>query len=309
MIKDNSADFCDHCKAPVVVNDLKGLIVCTGCGVIKEDRFVNQSSEYRYFNDDSSGKSDPRRVGNSVNIFMDSQIDLIEIADYGKSNYMTYAVQSQSDKAYTRAIKLIKRYCELLDLPQLQRPAEEYYFEVKDHKEIKGKRMETLIAAIIFLAGKRTRVYLQMQSLEPIADAPYKKILKACNVIVKLIPKIIERSYEYVKQFGQRLKLPRDVVVELEKICKEVETKDTFKMKQPKYRTIAAAVLYFYSILKPELNLSLNQIKEASGVASDNTIKKYFSSLMDNKDVILKNAFKEDKANPSGDPARSVTGK
>ena len=65
--------------------------VCTNCGLLKEDRFVNQSSEYRYFNDDSSGKSDPRRVGNNVNLYMDSQIDLIEI-DNGKNNYMTYAV-------------------------------------------------------------------------------------------------------------------------------------------------------------------------------------------------------------------------
>jgi len=291
MIKNAASDVCDSCRAPLVVNDLKGFIVCTSCGVINEDRFVNQSSEYRYFNDDSSGKSDPRRVGNSVNIFMDSQIDLIEIGDYAKSNYMTYSLQSTSDKAYTRGLKLIKKYCDFLDLPLLQKPAEEIFFEVKDKKEIHGKRMETLIAAVIFLASRRMRVYIQMQSLEPIADVSHKKILKACNVIVKLIPKIQERSYEYVKLFGQRLKLPRDTVIELEKICKEVETKDTFKMKQPKYRTIAAAVLYFYSVLKPELNLTLNAIKEASGVASDNTIKKYFSPLMESKDIILKNAL------------------
>ena len=91
FMRDSRSDLCDLCNSQVVVNDKLGNLVCTNCGLLKEDRFVNQSSEYRYFNDDSSGKSDPRRVGNNVNLYMDSQIDLIEI-DNGKNNYMTYAV-------------------------------------------------------------------------------------------------------------------------------------------------------------------------------------------------------------------------
>lgn len=294
MFKDADSNVCDYCRSPVVANDLKGALTCTSCGIIKEDRYVNQSSEYRYFNDDSSGRSDPRRVGNPVNYFMDSQIDLIEIGDYGKKNYMTYSLQSNSDKAYTRAIKLIKKYCDLLDLSHLQKPAEEIYFEVKDKKEIKGKRMETMIAAIVFLAGKKARSFIKIHSLEPIADVHHKKILKACNVIYNLIPKITEKPHEYVKQFSARLSLQHDNISELEKICKEIENWDIFDKKQPKHRTIAAAVLYFYSQIHPELNLSLQQIKDASGIQTDNTIKKYYTHLIEKKDILLKKALRDD---------------
>ncbi len=297
MIRNFNSDTCDLCNSPTTVNDLKGIVVCSHCGVIKEDRFVNQSSEYRYFNDDSSGRADPRRVGNSVNLHMDSQIDLVEI-DNGRNNYMTYAVQSNADKTYTRAIKLIKKYCGLLDLERLQKPAEEIYFEIKDKPEIKGKRLETVIAAVIYLAGKRTRVYIHMTTLEPVADVSHKKIMKACNVIMKLIPRINERSHEYVKQFSAKLKIPREVVIELEKICQEIERWDIFEKRLPKHRTIAAAVLYFYATtVKPELNLSLQDIKIASNVSADNTIKKYVSYIMEKKDILLSKALGDDYDN------------
>lgn len=294
MLVDEDSNTCDYCRSPLIVNDLKGAIVCTSCGVMKEERFVHQSSEYRCFSDDSSGRSDPRRVGNPVNLAMDCQIDLIDISDgrFYKRQHHAYNLQSNSDKAYLVAVKTIKKFCELLDLPILIKPAEEIYFEVKDRKEIKGKRMDTVIAAIIFLAGKKVRTYIKVQSLENIAGSPHKKILKACNVIYNLIPKIVERSHEYVKQIGARLQLPRDRINELEKICKEIENWDIFESKQPKHRTIAASVVYFYSMLHPEMNLTLAQIKDASGVQTDNTIKKYYQHLIDKKDMLLKRAFR-----------------
>lgn len=297
MFEDKRSDICQHCQSPVVVNDQRGIIVCTRCGVIKEDRFVNQSSEYRYFNDDSSGRSDPRRVGNSVNRFMDAQIDLVEIADFGRNNYMNYSLQSNADKAYTRALKIIKRFCNLLDLPMLQKPAEEIYFEIREHPDIKGKRMETLIAAVIFIAAKRKRAFIQMQSLEPIADVSHKKILTACNVVLKIIPKIVEKSEDYIKQFCAKLKINKEKVARMERICRFIENYDIFDKRLPKNRTLAAAVIYFCSQVENEhfkLDCTLNEIREASGVQSDNTIRKYFSSLIEKKERILKEVMKDE---------------
>ena len=52
---------------------------------------------------------------------------------------------------YTRAIKLIKRYCDLLDVrDNIIRQVEEIYYEIQDKQELKGKRLEVVIAACIF---------------------------------------------------------------------------------------------------------------------------------------------------------------
>ena len=295
MIKNEDTGFYGLYKVPVVVNDFKRFTECISCDDDAGDQYIKQANQC-YYSENNTGKTNPRGVDNAADTFKDSKINVIVISDCEKSNEEDDAVQSKPDKTYTRAIKLIDRYCQLLELPQLQKPAEAYFFEVKDHTAVKGKRIDVLVAAIICVAGKKSKVKLKlkMQSLAFLTKIAYKTIIKAYLLIMNLIPKIINSSDDYVELLGSRLKLPRDTVMELEKICKVVETKDTFCKKQPQSRTIAAAVLYFYSHIKPELNLTLSQIKEASEVSSENTIKKYFSLLMSNREAILKSSLKEE---------------
>jgi len=91
---------CSRCGENVVTDHKRGRILCTSCGLIKEDRFIDMSSEYRYFIENTSLRNDPRRVGNIVNTHLDSQIDLIEI-DEGKRRiirivpYLFHAEQSR----------------------------------------------------------------------------------------------------------------------------------------------------------------------------------------------------------------------
>lgn len=57
----------------------------------------------------------------------------------------------------------------------------------------------------------------------------------------------------------------------------------------PKPRTIAAAVIYFYlSKLDPKFKKPLNEIKDAAGICTDNTVKKYFKDLEEKKEHINK---------------------
>lgn len=149
---------------------------------------------------------------------MDSQIDLIEIDDGGNTkfkknrNYGTFSLQSNLDKNYIRAMKLIKRYCQLLDIhDNVQATAEDIYLTVQDKKEIKGKRLETLIGGVMYLACRKCKVNVTASSFEAVTDSDTKKILKACKVIYKFIPPILVESSEYVRQFSIKLELPKEV--------------------------------------------------------------------------------------------------
>jgi transcription initiation factor TFIIIB Brf1 subunit/transcription initiation factor TFIIB len=299
MIRDDTADTCSKCRSPIVYNDLKGILVCTKCGELKEDRIVSLTSEYRYFNDDTSGKSDPRRVGNPVNMHMDSQIDLVEIDNYanGKKHHSTYATQSNADKNYTRAIKFIKKYCDLLDLPNLQKPSEEIYFEVKDSQEIKGKRLEATIAAIIFLAGRQKQIYVSLKSFENIADAPEKTLVKACNIICKLIPRIVVKASDLVKRYSTNFQIPRPDIEILAKMCDAIDEFNVFDGQRPKDGSIAASVFYYYSMGKPSPHLSLTKIKEVTGVNSDSLIRKYADHLLSKNlmDIVTKNQVQDSR--------------
>lgn len=149
MLSTKNLNLCSACNSHVVYDHRRGQIKCIICGLLKEDRFIDQTSEYRCFaeaNDD--GKTDPRRVGAAVNIGMDSQIDLIEIKDgptfKGRQSYLTYSLQSNMDRTYNRAVRCIKKFCSILDLKEnVLRQSEDIFSEIQDKKGIKGKRLDT----------------------------------------------------------------------------------------------------------------------------------------------------------------------
>lgn len=61
------------------------------------------------------------------------------------------------------------------------------------------------------------------------ADVTSKQIMKASKIITKYIPSIETHSYEYNKQFANKLKLSREISEKMQLICKEIENWDIFK--------------------------------------------------------------------------------
>ena len=176
--------------------------------------------------------------------------------------------------------------------------------------------METIIAAIVYLSCKKAKIDLQPYSFEAVSDASAKQILKACKVIYKFIPSITTRSYELNKQFSKKLNLPREITAKMELVCKEIENWDVFNSQLPWPRTIAASVMYLFSRKYPlEVNVSLQQIKEASGISSDHTIKKYYNTLSEKFKVLINRAYNREDAKkvlnfkkPGGSPASILPG-
>ena len=206
---------------------------------------------------------------------------------------------------YTRAIKLIKRYCDLLDLRNdIVRQVEEIYYEVQDKKELKGKRLENIIAACIYLACKRSMVNIHPTALEPLVDVNQAKILKTSKVILKFIPMITIHASEYISLFCSKLQVSNEHTQEMVKLCKEIESFDFFDMQLPKPRTIAAAVIYYYlSRQDAKYRKSLQEIKDVAGILTDNTIKKYVNIMQEKQAFFTRVAEKDLIETPAIVPA------
>lgn len=138
---------------------------------------------------------------------------------------------------------------------------------------------------------------MQPHSFEALADVNGKQILKASKIIMRHIPPIEIHSYEYNKQFANKLKLSREVSEKMQLICKVIENWDIFNGHLPRPRTIAVAVIYLFSRKYPtEVPCDLNQIKTAGGISTDNTIKKYVQMLEDRFDFLVEKAASREDA-------------
>jgi transcription initiation factor TFIIB len=190
---------------------------------------------------------------------------------------------------YTRAIKLIKRYCDVLDLrDNIIRQVEEIYYEIQDKQELKGKRLEVVIAACIYLACKQNLVNIHPTSLEPLADVSQAKILKMSKIILKFIPIVTIHASEYIQLFCSKLQVSNEHTQDMIAKCKKIESFDFFNKQLPKPRTIAAALIYFYlSEQDPKCRKSLQEIKDVAGILTDNTIKKYYYMMQERRSLIF----------------------
>lgn len=54
MIHKSDVNTCNRCGELVVTDHKRGRILCDHCGLIKEARFIDLNSEYRYFTENAS---------------------------------------------------------------------------------------------------------------------------------------------------------------------------------------------------------------------------------------------------------------
>lgn len=163
------------------------------------------------------------------------------------------------------------------------------YYEIQDKKDLKGKRLEIVIAGCIYLACKRNKIPIHTSDLEPLANVPQTKISKIINVILKFIPTIMVHAFEYIPQFCAKVLIPNEHTKQMIKMCTLIEKYDFFDMQLPKPKTIAAAVMYYYlQTIDPKHRKSLSEIKDVAGIKTDHTIKKYVQIIEEKKSYFVK---------------------
>lgn len=288
MIQNLNQESCGACSSPLYLQDKHGHRVCKACGMVSESRIVDLSAEYRCFKEDDRS-SNPIRVGNRVNLEMSRQIDLIMLDDNKnpRAKWHFRGTMSSEDSYFVRGTAIIKKYCALLDLQSLQRPSIDLLTEIKDEATIRGKRLETTMAAVVFLAGRRTLNLIDLKSFINIADTSLAKLLKACSMIVKLIPRIVVKPFDLIKKCAQSFGLGPKELSLVEKLCSQIDEVDVLDGRLPKNTTIAASVLYFFSLHHPSFKMSLAEIKEKLGVENDSLIRSYVTSISTKKDLLL----------------------
>lgn len=289
MIENPNLNDCGLCGSPLYLNDKQGYMVCKGCGLVTESRIVDQTAEYRVFKEDQ-GENNPTRVGRQVDIHLTRQIELITIDDKKKYPYSKHfgSQTSPEDAYYIKAMIYIRKYCLLLDSSALVGPSIDLLNEIKDEPSIRGKRIQTTVAAVVYLAGRRTMNLIDLKSFINIADTTFPKLLKACGTILKLIPRIIVRPFDIIKKYSIQIGLEAKDLSSLEKLCSQIEESDVLDGRLPKNNTIAASVLYFYSLHHPNLKLSFTEIKDLLSVESDSLIRSYVASISSKKDQLAK---------------------
>lgn len=179
--------ICRDCREdpPDLYEDhASGDLVCANCGLVLQQRSIDQSSEWRTFSNDDQGNDDPSRVGDGPNALLNGgQLSTnIAFGDGGLRSKELHRAANKANldkgnKALMAAYKQIGSLCDSWQLPNsVSDTAKHIYKDAEDSKLFKGKSQDALIAGCIFLACRRNNVARSFREVMDLTKVSKKEI-------------------------------------------------------------------------------------------------------------------------------------
>ncbi|KAH9386141.1 transcription initiation factor TFIIB [Nematocida major] len=289
--KKTQRDKCPDCKEEEnIIEDYKnGYNVCRACGCIVGPRIIDERSEWRTFTD--SGDN-PSRVGGPNNPFLDSeQLDTLISPGVGLSSYNLAKTQMKSslrgpERALINGLNLISAFCERKNLSKTISDAAKYVFKtVEEKKVLKGKNLEGVSAACIYIACRKAGFVRTFKEVSILTAVPKKEIGRCYKAIFPYIEKLgVVSTEDIVARFCSDLTLGIDVQKVAVVISRKASSIGCIAGKSPD--SIAAAIIYLLTYLFPNQRSIQKDIQIVTNV-TDVTIKNTYKELLPYKHEII----------------------
>jgi len=310
--------ICPECRDPnpnIVEEFGSGDLVCGNCGLVLGDRIVDTRSEWRTFANDEG--DDPSRVGAASDPLMEGieQLDtVISFRDGGSGiarelqRAASRSQGSRSERNILVAFRDISNWCDQFSLPKtISDIAKQLYKRSDEEKLLRGKPLDAVIAACIFIACRQAhvpRTFREICNLTHVSKKVLGQCYKALEQAFNLAPGANSHSHpsatpttgpeNLLVRYCNHLDLPANV----QSICSDIiiaaRKHGIADGRSPV--SIAGGAIYFTCHLLGKVK-SVRDISTVAGV-SEGTIKLVYRLYYAQKEKLVKQEWIDDgKAN------------
>ncbi|EJD01543.1 cyclin-like protein [Fomitiporia mediterranea MF3/22] len=304
---------CPECRDPnpnIIEEFGSGDLVCGTCGLILGDRVVDTRSEWRTFANDEG--DDPSRVGAAIDPLMEGMEQMDTVISYkdggsGVARELQRAASrsqnTRSERNMLQAFRDISSWCDQFSLPKtISDIAKQLYKRADEEKLLRGKSLDAVIAACIFIACRQAHVPRTFREMCTLTHVPkktlgqcYKTLEKAFNLAAAGSNNTTQNSrpdpaatttnpQDLLARYCNHLGLPhlvQSTASEIISIGKEHAFTDG---RSP--ISIASGSIYFTTQLLG-VPMTMKDLCENAGV-SESTVKLVFKIYCENRDVVVK---------------------
>ena len=185
----NLLSTCINCKSDTLFSDvINGTIVCTSCGLVNENNYIDESAEWNFNSDDASQGKDPSRCGCPTNPFFEKSSMSTFIGGKGKTNWLLRRIHQQQSMDYVERARWhvfenINRIADANSLPSIvTNQVKLYYKELSEKKLSRGGVRQGLIACCFLYACKICNVPRSVKEIAHICDIDTAKINNATKI-------------------------------------------------------------------------------------------------------------------------------
>lgn len=293
--------ICPNCGALNSLVMIEGRKVCRECGIVLEEHTIDWGPEWRFLD---PGLESRARTGSALKpskpaYGLTSHIDWSGKDSSGTSlmghqfrttqaiRRMHLKITSSLDRRFSDVINCVERYVSGLKLPGSIRDTAALLFRrYSKGRTLRGKTIDGVAAALVYLACRIHRETVTMQEVLEISGVSKKDFNKAFNEIVSILKKEYSlgnrktASSHFVDKIVYKLKMSNKtkmlVILTAKKLLKEFEKSGFASGKGP--QGLAAGAVYAACIIN-NVHITQKDIADAAGV-TEVTVRNRYKDLI-----------------------------
>ncbi len=287
---------CPECgSVDLTYDDQKGEIICNECGLIVEEKIVDSGQDVggQFDKADKKGRGGaPMSIqkydkGLTTNVGEISDIYRLEAGQTRKFLRLKKwqeRVSTSIERNLRLAMAELRRVSSFLSLPSVVRDeASRVYNFVLQRGLVRGRSMESVIAACIYAACRSYNIPRTLDEIAGASDVERKEIGRTYRFIVrKLKIKVTPSSpKDYISRFASILHLSPKTQNEALKVLKKADVSELTSGRGP--AGIAAAALYVAALINDEKKTQ-REVADVAGI-TEVTIRNRYKELIDRLDL------------------------
>jgi transcription initiation factor TFIIB len=297
-------NICSECGQKTIVSDpSSGELICSSCGLVIKDTFLNSEPEWRAFT--LADQKAQTRVGAPMSMtkfdkglsttfqpFKDahgrylSSTKRLKMMRLRRWNYRAQQYTS-IHRNLNQAMNAVTRLAEALHIPRaVKNTAAFLYRKALNLDLVKGRSIKGVAAASLYLACRTSQTPRSLKQVADVSSRNRKEIARCYRLLLhELNIKIpVDRPIKYVPEIASKVGLDQHTQNQAIKLLTHAKKQLVTTGKAPK--GIAAAALYIASIMKNK-NITQREIAEASGV-TEVTVRNRYKQLKQDLQITLR---------------------
>ena len=295
---------CPECHSTVLEYDHeRAEIVCTHCGLVIDEQIIDQGPEWRAFDHEQQKTRTRTGAPRTYTIHdggLSTMIDWKNKDIYGRDIPIRNRAQWYRLRKWQRKIRIsgakernlafalseIDRSASKLSLPKsIREDASKVYRDAVDHKLIRGRSIEGVVAASLYIACRRCHVPRTLDEVAEVSRVTKKEVGRTYRFMtrkmkIKLLP---TSPVDYVPRFASELGLSGETQARAIEVINQAKASGLNSGRGPS--GMAAAALYIASILLHEKKTQ-KEIADVTGV-TEVTIRNRYSEITKLLDISI----------------------
>lgn len=287
---------CPECGSTHIVRDYeRAEMVCGECGMVLEDKFIDQGPEWRAFDSEQGDRRSRTGAPMTLTIHdkgLSTEIGWKNKDSYGKSIPTKNRSQLYRLRKWQRRIRVsnaternlafalteLDRMASAMGLPRnIRETAAMIYRKAVNKNLIRGRSIEGVAAASLYGACRQCQVPRTLDEIASASRVGRKEIGRTYRFMVRELGLRLKPTtpMDYVSRFCSELQLPGEVYIKAMDVLKDAQERELTSGRGP--TGVAAAAIYIAAIMN-NIRKTQREVADIAGV-TEVTIRNRYKEL------------------------------